>query len=111
MLGKTTVRILGALLIIWALFVLSRLLNHEVRDLVVSMPAFVTRYLGMLLAGLGFLLLRKWGLYVYLAFIVIQWILYFAVYGGQGAQGSLWLGLLGPIIVATVAGLNWRHLK
>lgn len=111
MLGKTTVRILGALLMIWALFVLSRLLNPDVRELVVSMPAFVTRYIGMFLAGLGFLLLRKWALYFYLVFIAIQWILYYTVYNAQGAQSSLWLGLLGPTIVATVAGVNWKHLR
>ena len=111
MLGKILVRILGALLMLWALFMLSRLLNPEIRDAVVSMPAFVTRYLGMLLAGLGFLLLRKWGLYVYLAFIAIQWVLYFTVYGGQGAQGPLWIGLLGPVLVVLVAGANWKHLR
>jgi hypothetical protein len=111
MIGKILVRTLGFALICWALFLLSKLANPEVRAAIISMPTFVSRYLGMLTAGLGFVLLRRWGLYVYIAFAILQWVVFFTVYGGHSAQGPLWLGLVGPMTVVALAALNWKHLR
>jgi hypothetical protein len=111
MLGKIVVRTVGALLMVWSAYALSRLAAPEVRDALQSLPAVLVRYAGLFASGLGFVLLRKWGLFLYLAVIALQWLLYFTLYNGQGAAGPLWLGLLGPLLVIGLAALNWKHLR
>ena len=111
MLGKIIVRTVGVLLMVWSAYALSRLAVPDVRDALQSLPAVVIRYGGLLASGLGLVLLRKWGLLLYLAVTVLQWVLYFTLYNGQGAAGPLWLGLFGPLLLIALAALNWKHLR
>jgi hypothetical protein len=111
MLGKIVVRVIGILLMAWSAYALSRLASPEIRDALQSLPAVVVRYAGLFASGLGLILLRKWGLFLYVAVIALQWVLYFTLYNGQGAAGPLWLGLLGPLLVMGLAALSWKHLR
>lgn len=111
MLGKIAVRVVGVLLMAWSAYALSRLAIPEVRDALQSFPAVVARYAGLFVSGLGLVLLRKGGVFVYLAVIALHWVLYFTLYDGQGAAGPLWLGLLGPLLVVGLATINWKHLR
>ena len=53
----------------------------------------------MLVAGIGFVLLRMWGLYVFLFSVTINWITFYVVYDGASRNYPLYLGFIGPVVI------------
>ncbi len=69
------------------------------------------RYSLMCAAGIGFLLLRKWGVVVFFGSVFINWIAYFVVYDGVGSLVPLWMTLPIPLAIAILSFLAWDKLE
>lgn len=69
------------------------------------------RYSLMCAAGIGFLLLRKWGVLVFFGSVIINWIAYYVVYDGVGSLVPLWMTLPVPIVIAVLSFLAWDNLE
>ena len=89
-------RTVGTLLLILALFNLVALAFIDA-GVLISPIAVTVRYSLMGLAGIGFILIRKWGPIVYLVSLTINWVSYFTLYEGQGSVGPLWLAIPLPL--------------
>ena len=57
------------------------------------------------------LIIIGWGVFVYLGSLGINWIIYFAVYDGQGSAGPLWLTLPVPLGICILSYFTWSRLK
>ncbi len=69
------------------------------------------RYSLMCAAGIGFLLLRKWGVLIFFGSVLINWIAYFVVYDGAGSLVPLWMTLPVPLAIAVLSFLAWDRLE
>lgn len=105
------VRVLGGLFIALGAANLAALLLPEVREQLASPAAVAVRYALMVVYGLGLALLRKWGVYLWLFAILLNWSVYYAVYDGAGAIVPLWLSMLVPVLVGMVFYTSWGALK
>ena len=104
-------RIIGGLFIIFALLNLTALLLPDARAHLISPSAVLLRYSLMFVAGIGFLMLRRWGLYVFLASVAINWITFYTVYEGASSGHPIWLGLVGPVLICFVFYYSWNATK
>ena len=109
-LKKILLRFVGALFLLIAIINLSGLAMPDVRAQAISLPAALVRYLFFLAAGLGLILLRKWGVYAVVAGVVVNWILFIVVYGGASAY-PVWISLLGPLLLGALFYYSWSALK
>jgi hypothetical protein len=108
---KVVVRILGLLLVVVATINFIGLVQPEVRDMVISLPAVICRYSLALAAGISLLMLRKVGVYITVIMVITNWIVFFTVYGGQSVLAPAWVSLAGPIIYATIFFYSWKELR
>ena len=107
---KASIRIIGILLILIGLLNLGGLFFIELSSLI-SPNAVIFRYSLMTIAGIGFVLLLRWGLLVYFLSVAINWVVYFNVYGGKGSAGPLWLSIPIPLIIAVISYFAWKDMK
>ncbi len=105
------VRILGGLLIVIAFFNLAATLMPEVSEQIISLPAILVRYLLMLIAGAGLVLLRKWGLYVFITLVAINWVVFYTVYEGVSKSYPLAWSFIGPIVLCALYYFSRRAFK
>ncbi|MCU7873509.1 MAG: hypothetical protein KZQ91_12280 [Candidatus Thiodiazotropha sp. (ex Lucinoma borealis)] len=105
------VRIVGAILLVIALVNYYGLFSPEIRKALISLPAVFARSSLMLASGLGLVLLRKWGVYTVGAMIVVNWLSFFIIYGGNSGPNPIWYSLLGPILFAMLFYFSWSSLK
>jgi len=77
----------------------------------ISPIAVLARYSLMAIAGVGFLLLRKWGVFVYLGSFTVNWINFFTVYKGHESVGPIWLSIPIPLAILILSYLSWSRLK
>lgn len=106
---KTSIRIIGFFLILIGLLNLGGLFLIEL-SLLTSPAAVLFRYSLMTIAGIGFVLLLRWGVLVYFLSVAINWIAYFSIYGGKGSVGPLWLSIPIPLIIAVISYFAWDRL-
>lgn len=104
-------RIIGGLFILFALLNLTALLLPDARAQLISPPIVLLRYSLMFVAGIGFLMLRRWGLYVFLTSVTINWITFYTVYEGSSRGYPIWLGLAGPVVICIVFYYSWDATK
>ena len=95
-------RIVGGFLITLAVLNLASLALPEVRTILISPLTVAVRYLLMLIAGIGFVMLRMWGLYVFLLSVAINWVTFYTIYHGASINYPLWLGFLGPLVICGI---------
>ena len=107
---KISIRIIGIFLIFIGLLNLGGLFFIDLSSLV-SPNAVIFRYSMMTIAGIGFVLLLRWGVLVYFLSVAINWIVYFNVYGGKGSVGPLWLSIPIPLIIAVISYFAWKDMK
>ncbi len=62
------------------------------------------------LAGIGFVLLRKWAVLVYFGTVLLNWVAYFVVYGGEGSMVPLWMTVPVPLAIAVLSFMAWEKL-
>lgn len=105
-----TVRIVGIFLLVVGLINLAAFAVIDT-DALISPIAVAVRYSLMVLAGVGFVLIRKWGVVVYLGSLAINWISYFTLYQGQGAAGPLWLSIPIPLAICILSYFVWGRLR
>lgn len=67
------------------------------------------KYLGLIVACVSLLLLYRWGYFLFLAVILFT-IIAFAVVDPD-TRSSMFLGLIGPIIVSAVVLPKWKRLR
>ena len=103
-------RTIGVFLVLLALANLVGLVFINMTDLISPMAVLV-RYSLMAIAGIGFLLLRKWGVFVYLGSFTINWISFFTVYKGHESAGPLWLSIPIPLAILILSYFSWSRLK
>ena len=104
------IRTVGILLLLLAIAKLAALVFIDM-DTLIRSTAVVVKYFLMAIAGIGFILTRKWGGFVYLGSLVINWINDFIVYGGQGSVGPLWLSVPIPIAPGVLSYFSWSRLR
>lgn len=104
------IRIIGVVLLLLAALNLAGLAFIE-SSVLISPIAVAARYSLMAIAGLGFIFLQKWGVFVYVCSFAINWINYFTIYDGQGSAGPLWLSLPIPLGIGLASYLSWSRLK
>jgi hypothetical protein len=107
---KILLRFVGAIFLLVAIINLVGLALPEVRAHAISLPAVLIRYLFFLAAGLGLILLRKWGVYAVVVGVVVNWILFIVVYGGASAF-PVWISLLGPLLLGALFYYSWAALR
>ena len=78
--------------------------------MLISPAAVAVRYVLMCIAGIGFALLYKWAIGVYLLSLTINWITFFTIYDQQ-AIGPLWATIPIPVLICLLTGLAWKRLK
>lgn len=83
----------------------------EVREKMISVPAVFVRYSLMVGYGLGFLLLRKWGVYLAVLAVTTNWVVFYAVYSGASVLSPVWASLLGPLIIGFIVYRSWGALE
>ena len=109
---KVVVRLIGVMFIALGTASLAGLLLPEARDLMISVPAVFIRYSLMVGYGVGLVMLRKWGVYLAVFALALNWGAYFLVYDGSSATTSpLWVSMIVPAILAGVFYLSWDSLK
>jgi len=106
----TAVRIVGVFLLVLAVLSLVGIVVAGT-DAFISPIAVTVRYILMTLAGIGFILIRKWGVLVYLGSLVINWINYFTLYEGQGSAGPIWLAIPIPLAICVLCYFAWNRLR
>ena len=104
-------RIIGGLFIIFALLNLTALLLPDARAQLISPATVLLRYSLMLVTGIGFILLRRWSLYVFLTSVTINWITFYTVYEGASRGYPIWLGLTGPVVICIVFYYSWDAIR
>lgn len=107
---KILLRFVGALFLLVAIINLAGLAMPEVRVQASNLPAVLIRYLFFIVAGLGLILLRKWGVYAVATGVVVNWILFIVVYGGASAF-PVWISLLGSVLLGALFYYSWAALK
>ncbi|OYY94398.1 MAG: hypothetical protein B7Y41_06025 [Hydrogenophilales bacterium 28-61-23] len=108
---KILLRFVGAIFLLVAIINLAGLAMPELRAHVISLPAISIRYLFFLAAGLGLILLRKWGVYAVVAGVVVNWILFIVVYGARSSAFPIWISLLGPLLLGALFFYSWAALR
>ena len=108
---KIALRFVGVLLIIFGVINLGAFLYLIGSDELRSSMMVGVRYSLMCAAGVGFLLLRKWGALVFFGSVLINWIAYFVVYDGVGYLVPLWMTLPIPIAIAVLSFFTWDKLE
>ncbi|MDH3642104.1 MAG: hypothetical protein OES38_08405 [Gammaproteobacteria bacterium] len=103
-------RIVGIFLLILAMFNLVALAFIDT-GMLISPVAVTVRYSLMALAGIGFVLIRKWGAIVYLVSLTINWVSYYTLYEGQGSLGPLWLAIPLPLGICILIYFAWGRLR
>lgn len=106
---SVSIRIIGGIFVLLGSINLVALWFTDLAYLI-SPPLVILRYTLMVISGIGFLLLRRWGLFVYATSFAINWIALFAVYEGK-ASGPLWLSLPIPVAVFVLCYFAWDRLK
>ena len=108
---RIALRAVGWLLVVWSVVNLATLaIFPGVRETLISVPSVITRFSFALVAGLGFVLLRKWGLVVYGVGALIKLYQIFSIYGGLRTI-PVWVSVVVSALVIAVAVLNWRQLR
>lgn len=107
---KIVIRIIGCFLLLLALANLVGLILID-KGTLISPITVIARCSLMAVAGIGFILLRKWGIIIYLVSIAINWGIYFTVYEGQGSAGPLWLSIPIPLVICILSYFAWSKLK
>jgi hypothetical protein len=103
------IRIVGVLLTLLGFINLASLIVIDLSTLI-SPIAVAVRYSLMCVAGIGFVLLYRWAFVVYLASLVINWVVFFAVYDGNSV-GPLWASIPIPLVIAVLTYFAWDKLK
>lgn len=103
------VRIIGVLLAILGIANLASLFIIDL-SILQSPVAVAVRYSLMCIAGVGFVLLYKWALAVYMTSMAINWIALFTVYDGQSV-GPLWASIPIPLVIVVLTCLAWDKMK
>ena len=103
-------RAIGVFLAFFAFLNLIGLFFIDMTDLI-SPVAVLVRYSLMAIAGVGFLLLRKWGVIVYLGSFTVNWITFFTAYESHDSVGPLWLSIPIPLAIIILSYLSWGRLK
>ena len=80
-------------------------------ELLKSPVSVMIRYTLMVIAGIGFFILRKWGFYVFIFSVSLNFILYFTVYNGEGSWTPLWYSIIPPVLISVLVAYKWRLLK
>jgi hypothetical protein len=83
-------------------------------SMVISPTVVVVRYSLMLVYGVGFLLLRRWAIFVYLGALAFNWIAFFTVYERAlpvPFDAPIWVSLLFPIGIVGLTWFAWPKLK
>ena len=107
---KASIRTIGIFLILIGLLNLGGLFFIELSSLT-STAAVILRYSLMTIAGIGFVLLLRWGVLVYFLSVAINWAVYFTVYDGEGSVGPLWLSIPIPLIIAVICYFAWKQMR
>jgi len=113
-LRKAIARLLGALYLLLGAVSLLGLLIPDVREQIISLGAVLFRYTGFVVVGTGLVMLRKWSAYVLVFVLLTNFILIYAIYGGQTMELDGYLALLpfvGPIITAAMYYYLWPALQ
>ena len=112
MFWRIALRVVGWIMVVSSVANLAAFVAFpELRAELISPPSVVIRYSLAFVAGLGFALLRKWALVVYVVSALVQWFLFFAVYGGVSQTSAFWVSSVVSVVVIAVAALNWRQLR
>lgn len=107
---KYVFKIIGIAFILFGLLNLASLFFVDF-ELIKSPAAVAVRYFLMLLAGTGFLLLRRWGFYIYIFSVSLNFLLYFTVYNGEGSWTPLWFSVIIPVLISALVAYKWRVFK
>lgn len=76
----------------------------------VSTPLLST-YLLLAIAGVGFLMARKWALLFYSAGFITNWFTFFIISQEQNNIVSFWLNTPLPAITFALIAFNWQKFK
>ena len=76
-----------------------------------SPTLFVLRNTLLVLAGVCYLLLLRWGAVIYFASLTFNWIAFMSIFNAEGAISSLWLTLPIPIIISVLSALGWSRMN
>lgn len=98
------------LLLLMGVANLSTLLVLET-DLLRNTPMFIVRHCLMVLSGLGFLFLLRWGAVVFFTSVLINWVAYFTIYEGTGSFAPLWWTIPIPLLVAAACYFAWDRMS
>ena len=104
------IRTVGVFLLLLAIVNLAALMFIDM-DTLISPTAVIVRYSLMAIAGIGFILIRKWGVFVYLGSLAINWVNYFTVYESQGSASSLWYSIPIPLGISILSYFAWSRLR
>jgi hypothetical protein len=104
-------RVVGGVLFAVGLLNLGALLYLADSEALRSPVMVGIRHTLMCAAGVGFLMLRKWGAVVFAVSVLINWIAYFTIYDGRGTLESLWLAILLPLTIGLLLYATWNKLK
>ena len=75
---RILMRVVGVIHVLLGMANLAALVLIDIDDLI-SPTAVIVRYSLMAIAGVGFLLLREWGVFIFLGSLVINWVNYYTV--------------------------------
>jgi len=103
-------RVVGVILVLLGMANLAVLVLIDIDDLI-SPIAVIVRYSLMAIAGVGFILLKKWCIFIYLGSLAINWINYYTVYDVQGSSGPLWLSIPIPVGIVVLSIFAWSSLR
>ena len=103
------IRTVGAFLIVLGGINLAAIFVADLSQLV-SPVAVTSRYSLMVVSGFGFLLARRWAVFVFLGSVLVNWITFFLIYD-QRSIGPAWLSVPIPLIILTLSYFAWDKLK
>ncbi len=75
-----------------------------------SAPLLATHLL-LAIAGVGFLMARKWSLLLYIAGFITNWFTFFIISQEQNHVVSFWLNTPLPAITFALIVFNWQKFK
>ena len=107
---RILMRVVGVILVLLGMANLAALVLIDIDDLI-SPTAVIVRYSLMAIAGVGLILLKKWGIFIYLGSLAINWINYCTVYDVQRSSGPLWLSIPIPVGIVVLSIFAWISLR
>lgn len=107
---KYIYKTLGITFVFWGLLNLASLFIVDF-ELLKSPISVTIRYTLLVIAGIGFFILRRWGFYVFIFSVSLNLLLYFTVYNGEGGWTPLWYSVIPPALISALVAYKWRLLK